>query len=214
MPPPPPPPPPGGVPPPSGSVPPPPPPPAPPGGVPPPPPPPGGVPPPPPPPGGVPPPPPPPGGAPPPPPPPGGVPGAPPPPGAPPLGPPPLPGGMKRKKAFKPDVPMKRLNWNQLKVQVINEDSFWVKAEEDKFESSDLFTRLMAAFGQKKIAAPKIDPDAQKPQKKVKELKVLDGKSAQNLCERLILFLLYLVNFLVDCTHINNKCRTVMCADC
>ena len=90
---------------------------------------------------------------------------------------------------------MKRLNWSQLKAQVINEDSFWVKAEDEKFESQDLFTRLMAAFGQKKSAGPKIDADAKKAPKKVKELKVLDGKSAQNLCE--LMTKLFLVRFLV-----------------
>ena len=108
-------------------------------------------------------------------------------PGVPPLpafaGPPPLPGGMKRKKLFTPEIPMKRLHWSQLKAQVINEDSFWVKAKDEKFESQNLFTRLMAAFGQNKPAGPKIDADAKKALKKVKELKVLDGNSAQNLCE-------------------------------
>ena len=79
---------------------------------------------------------------------------------------------------------MKRLNWSQLKAAVINEDSFWVKAQDEKFESQDLFTRLMAAFGQKKIIKKAAGED--KPQKKVKELKVLDGKSAQNLCKYIL----------------------------
>ena len=120
------------------------------------------------------------GGVPPPPPPMGGVP--PPPMGMPIMMAPALPGGMKEKKTFKPETTMKRLNWNQLKAPVINEDSFWVKAEDEKFESQDLFTRLMASFGQKKITK-KVNTNAEKPQKKVKELKVLDSKGAQNLCE-------------------------------
>ena len=163
----------------SGDAPPPPPPPAP-VGVPPPPPPPpgsGGLPPPPPPPPG-------PGGAPPPPPPPGGVPpppraGCPPPP---PLGAATLPSGMKTKKSFQPETMMKRLNWTQLKANVIKENSFWVEADEGKFESPDLFTRLMATFGQKK-SKKLLNVEIDKPQKKVKDLKVLDTKSAQNLCK-------------------------------
>uniref|UniRef100_H2Z891 Diaphanous related formin 1 n=1 Tax=Ciona savignyi TaxID=51511 RepID=H2Z891_CIOSA len=139
------------------------------------------------------------GGPPPPPPPLGGPPPPPPlmggPPAPPPLGgappPPPfggpgppsmtpaLPGGMAPKKAFKPETAMKRMNWNAIKVQTIKEKSFWVTAKEEKFESPDLFTRLMATFGQKKIAKKAVE--AEKPQKKQKELKVLDSKSAQNL---------------------------------
>lgn len=127
-------------------------------------------------------------GAPPPPPPPPGVPpapGAPPPPGAPPApfmaGPPKpnLPGGMSEKKKYKPETIMKRLNWNKLAVGKIKDNSFWVKANEEKYENPDLFTRLMAAFGQKKIV--KKEKTENKPQKKVKELKILDGKAAQNL---------------------------------
>nr|CAB3237999.1 protein diaphanous homolog 2-like [Phallusia mammillata] len=114
--------------------------------------------------------------------------GVPPPPGGPPPPPmfapsapkgPTLPAGMTAKKTFKPETTMKRLNWQQLKPTVIKEESFWAKAQEDKFESSDLFTRLMATFGQKKIT--KKTTEVEKPQKKTKELKVLDGKSAQNL---------------------------------
>uniref|UniRef100_H2Z892 FH2 domain-containing protein n=1 Tax=Ciona savignyi TaxID=51511 RepID=H2Z892_CIOSA len=86
---------------------------------------------------------------------------------------------LEEKKAFKPETAMKRMNWNAIKVQTIKEKSFWVTAKEEKFESPDLFTRLMATFGQKKIAKKAVE--AEKPQKKQKELKVLDSKSAQNL---------------------------------
>uniref|UniRef100_A0A803V693 Diaphanous related formin 2 n=1 Tax=Ficedula albicollis TaxID=59894 RepID=A0A803V693_FICAL len=63
-----------------------------------------------------------------------------------------------------------------IEPQEIGENSFWVKAEEDKFEDPELFAKLALTFGtqmkEKKAAQSK---------KKIKELRVLDGKSAQNL---------------------------------
>ena len=137
--------------------------------------------------GGGPPPPPPIGGAPPPPP----IGGAPPPPGIPGAPPPPGLGGFgfsqpkpkgPQKKVYKPETAMKRLNWNKLKDNAIKDKSIWLSVNEEKFESQDLFTRLMATFGQKKTAKKAVVVEETKPQKKL-ELKVLDGKSAQNLCE-------------------------------
>ncbi|XP_078544551.1 protein diaphanous homolog 2 isoform X2 [Lissotriton helveticus] len=154
------------------------------------------------------PPPPPPGGAIPPPPPPpplpGGVPPPPPPPplfGAPPPPPPPppmfgnmrgppvpaapsLPYGMKPKKMYKPDVTMKRINWSKVDPQELSQNSFWVKAKEDKFEHPELFTRLALTFSTQMKAKREIEETEEKPistKKKVKELRVLDAKSAQNL---------------------------------
>ncbi|XP_009079767.1 PREDICTED: protein diaphanous homolog 2, partial [Acanthisitta chloris] len=163
------------------------------GAIPPPPPLPGGVMPPPPPPlpgGAIPPPPPPlPGGAAPPPPPPFGGPPMPPPLGGVPFAPfpviPALPHGMKEKKKYKLEVAMKRINWSKIEPQEIGENSFWVKAEEDKFEDPELFAKLALTFGtQMKAKKPVEESDEKKasqPKKKIKELRVLDGKSAQNL---------------------------------
>uniref|UniRef100_A0A8C0U7J1 Diaphanous related formin 2 n=1 Tax=Cyanistes caeruleus TaxID=156563 RepID=A0A8C0U7J1_CYACU len=87
-----------------------------------------------------------------------------------------LPHGMKEKKKYKLEVSMKRINWSKIEPQEIGENSFWVKAEEDKFEDPELFAKLALTFGtqmkEKKAAQSK---------KKIKELRVLDGKSAQNL---------------------------------
>lgn len=166
-------------------------------GIPPPPPPPpgGGIPPPPPPPpmpgmGGPPPPPPPPmpgmGGPPPPPPPPGCIIGPPPPPGGGPMPPfPPvnaLPFGMKPKKKYVQETPLKRANWKKITPQKLLEKSFWVTVQEEKLASEDIFDGLTLRFSSK----PPVKADAGKvedkrPTKKVKELKVLDAKSAQNL---------------------------------
>jgi len=198
-PPPPPPPPPG----PGGGPPPPPPPPPGPGGGPPPPPPPpgpgGGPPPPPPPPGGPGVPPPPPGFGVPPPPAPPGMPGPPPPPGMggppPPPGfggppPPPGPGGSRggpaQKKKYNPTKQTKRLNWNTIHAMKIKPSSFWAKAREDQYESPeflDLISDTFASKPGKKIGETSATDGggaAEKP-KKGTELKVLDGKTAQNL---------------------------------
>ncbi|XP_064637760.1 protein diaphanous homolog 2-like isoform X3 [Lineus longissimus] len=190
-----------------GGGPPPPPAPPPPGGGPPPPPPPpppfpgGGPPPPPPPPfpgGGPPPPPPPPfpGGGPPPPPPfPGGPrpPGPPPPPGmkspfpgTPGFGSPSpakLPYGMEPKMSFKTAVPLKRANWNKINVKTLEKDSFWVKVKEQELSSEDILSGLTEQFATKVIKKKATDDtdSAAKPIKKAKQLRVLDGKSGQNL---------------------------------
>ncbi|XP_075576527.1 protein diaphanous homolog 2 [Pelecanus crispus] len=141
--------------------------------------------------GAVPPPPPPlPGGAvPPPPPPPFGGPPMPPPLGGIPFAPfpviPALPHGMKEKKKYKLEVAMKRINWSKIEPQEIAENSFWVKAEEDKFENPELFAKLALTFGTqmkaKKAAEESEEKKAAQSKKKVKELRVLDGKTAQNL---------------------------------
>ena len=147
-----------------GGGPPPPPPPAPPGmgaGPPPPPPPPGmgaGPPPPPPPPGmgGGPPPPPPPG--PPGPPPPPGMGGPPPPPGPPGFRPPgaPAPGpnpesilvklGMKRKKKWSVEAPIKRTNWKAVPLTKLTEKAFWTKVDEEQLVSQSLIEDLQSKF--------------------------------------------------------------------
>uniref|UniRef100_A0A8B9I6H4 Diaphanous related formin 2 n=1 Tax=Anser brachyrhynchus TaxID=132585 RepID=A0A8B9I6H4_9AVES len=140
--------------------------------------------------GAVPPPPPPlPGGAVPPPPPLFGGPPMPPPLGGVPFAPfpviPALPHGMKEKKKYKLEVSMKRINWSKVEPQEIAENSFWVKAEEDKFESPELFAKLAITFGTQAKAKKAIEETEEKKvaqsKKKIKELRVLDGKSAQNL---------------------------------
>ncbi|XP_075902918.1 protein diaphanous homolog 1 isoform X2 [Nelusetta ayraudi] len=129
------------------------------------------------------------GGAPPPPPPPPG-PGMPPPPpmfgswGPP--APPPLPFGLKPKKDYKPEVTLKRANWSKISPEDLSENSLWTKAQEERFELEELFAKLTMTFSSQTKSESKMEQDggdakkmAQK--KKVKELKVLDGKVSQNL---------------------------------
>uniref|UniRef100_A0A803YJ87 Diaphanous related formin 3 n=1 Tax=Meleagris gallopavo TaxID=9103 RepID=A0A803YJ87_MELGA len=108
-------------------------------------------------------------GAPPPPPPPPGLPGA--------QWSPPsctLPFGLKPKKEFRPEVTMKRLNWSKIRPQEMTESCFWVKAEEDKYEN--FFCKYQ------KLTVNEEDFEEKKSiKKRIKELKVLDPKIAQNL---------------------------------
>ncbi|XP_043913564.1 protein diaphanous homolog 2 isoform X2 [Protopterus annectens] len=140
---------------------------------------------------GIPPPPPPPpppfGGPVPPPPPFGGLPPPPPPFGGPlaVAAPPPLPFGMQPKKVYKPEVTMKRANWSKIGPMEISPNCFWVKVKEDKFESQDLFKKLAMHFASHMRVKREDEETEEKkptqPKKKVKELKILDSKTAQNL---------------------------------
>ncbi|NWR16747.1 DIAP3 protein, partial [Emberiza fucata] len=94
-----------------------------------------------------------------------------------------LPFGMKPKKEFKPDVTMKRLNWSKIRPQEMTESCFWVKAEEDKYENADMLCKLELTFCcQKRVKREEEDFEEKKSiKKRIKELKVLDPKIAQNL---------------------------------
>uniref|UniRef100_A0A7N6BMV7 Diaphanous related formin 1 n=1 Tax=Anabas testudineus TaxID=64144 RepID=A0A7N6BMV7_ANATE len=125
-------------------------------------------------------------GPPPPPPPPGG-PGMPPPP---PFGvagwvasaPPPLPFGLKHKREYKPEVQLKRANWSKIGPEDLSESSFWVHSQEDQFENDELFAKLTLTFSsQTKTKKEQDDEKTTTQKKKVKELKILDSKSSQNL---------------------------------
>ncbi|NWX78702.1 DIAP2 protein, partial [Alca torda] len=129
------------------------------------------------------------GAAPPPPPPPFGGPPMPPSLGGVPFAPfpmmPALPHGMKEKKKYKLEVTMKRINWSKIEPQEIAENSFWVKAEEDKFENPELFAKLAVTFGTQMKAKKTVEESEEKKtvqsKKRIKELRILDGKTAQNL---------------------------------
>ncbi|XP_069387328.1 protein diaphanous homolog 1 isoform X2 [Paralichthys olivaceus] len=139
-----------------------------------------------------------PGMGPPPPPPPPGFPGIPPPPPGPGMPPPPpfgmggwgapappsLPFGLEPKKDYKPEVQLKRANWSKIGPEDLSENSFWTKAKEDKFESNELFAKLTLSFSSQTKTKKEQDGGDEKKQlqkKKVKELKILDSKTAQNL---------------------------------
>ncbi|XP_064501647.1 protein diaphanous homolog 3 isoform X1 [Pseudopipra pipra] len=94
-----------------------------------------------------------------------------------------LPFGMKPKKEFRPEVTMKRLNWSKIRPQEMTESCFWVKAEEDKYENAAMLCKLELTFScQKRVKREEDDFEEKKSiKKRIKELKVLDPKIAQNL---------------------------------
>ncbi|KAG8184006.1 hypothetical protein JTE90_024463 [Oedothorax gibbosus] len=123
------------------------------------------------------------GGPPPPPPPPMGMRIPPPPVGAPvPPAPAALPHGMQPKKKYVLDTPLKRVNWKKITPQKLSENAFWVNVHEEKLEDEDIFETLSAKFSSKpQVKKESNQSSEKKTTKKVKELKVLDAKSAQNL---------------------------------
>ncbi|XP_019380797.1 PREDICTED: protein diaphanous homolog 3 isoform X1 [Gavialis gangeticus] len=101
------------------------------------------------------------------------------------LSPPPhnLPFGLKPKKEFKPEITMKRLNWSKIRPHEMTESCFWLKTEEDRYENAELLCKLELTFCcQKKVKKEEEDFEERKSiKKRIKELKVLDPKIAQNL---------------------------------
>uniref|UniRef100_U3JZV8 Diaphanous related formin 3 n=1 Tax=Ficedula albicollis TaxID=59894 RepID=U3JZV8_FICAL len=91
-----------------------------------------------------------------------------------------LPFGMKPKKEFKPEVTMKRLNWSKIRPQEMTESCFWVKAEEEKYENADMLCKLELTFCCQKREEEDFE-EKKSIKKRIKELKVLDPKIAQNL---------------------------------
>ncbi|XP_047209397.1 protein diaphanous homolog 1 isoform X2 [Girardinichthys multiradiatus] len=100
--------------------------------------------------------------------------------------PPPLPFGLQPKKEYKPEVQLKRANWSKIEPEDLSENSFWTKAKEEQFQSNELFAKLTLTFSSQtktnKAKKEQIDGEEKQAQKKkVKELKVIDSKSSQNL---------------------------------
>lgn len=94
-----------------------------------------------------------------------------------------LPHGMKPKKKWDTDGPMKRANWKAIIPQKMSEKAFWVKCQEDKLASDDIFAGLSAKFSSKPTKKSEKDtvdrPVSMK--KTVIDLRVLDSKAAQNI---------------------------------
>ncbi|KAG3292928.1 diaphanous related formin 3, transcript variant X4 [Ictidomys tridecemlineatus] len=99
------------------------------------------------------------------------------------LPPPTLPFGLKPKKEFKPETSMRRLNWLKIRPHEMTENCFWIKVNENKYENTDLLYKLENTFCcQQKEKRDEEDFEEKKAiKKKIKELKFLDSKIAQNL---------------------------------
>ncbi|XP_017786244.1 PREDICTED: protein diaphanous isoform X3 [Nicrophorus vespilloides] len=125
--------------------------------------------------------------------------GGPPPPPMMGMGPPPIPGavplpgmgmpdvlphGLKPKKKWDVSGPLKKANWKTIIPQKMSAKSFWLKVKEEDLASVDILDGLSTRFTSKPITKKFDDVDKNSnvgTMKKAKELKVLDGKSAQNI---------------------------------
>ncbi|XP_043928823.1 protein diaphanous homolog 3 isoform X2 [Protopterus annectens] len=94
-----------------------------------------------------------------------------------------LPFGLRPKKEFRPETGMKRFNWCKIRPNEMSENCFWITADEGKYETPDLLGELEFNFGtQKQVRKEEEDLEEKKSiKKRIKELKVLDPKIAQNL---------------------------------
>ncbi|XP_018426021.1 PREDICTED: protein diaphanous homolog 1 [Nanorana parkeri] len=98
-----------------------------------------------------------------------------------------LPHGLVPKKEYKPEVQLKRPNWAKITPTELSEKAFWTRAKEDRFEKDELFAKITLTFSSQtktaKMSKTEQDGEDKKtaPKKKIKELKVLDQKTAQNL---------------------------------
>uniref|UniRef100_A0A8C4ETM7 Diaphanous-related formin 3 n=1 Tax=Dicentrarchus labrax TaxID=13489 RepID=A0A8C4ETM7_DICLA len=94
-----------------------------------------------------------------------------------------LPYGLRPKKDFKPETSMKRLNWSKIRPQEMSESCFWVRADEDQYAKPELLSRVALTFCSQRTAKKEEEDleDKKSIKKRIKELKVLDPKIAQNL---------------------------------
>uniref|UniRef100_A0A8D0DAN9 Diaphanous-related formin 3 n=1 Tax=Sander lucioperca TaxID=283035 RepID=A0A8D0DAN9_SANLU len=90
-----------------------------------------------------------------------------------------LPYGLRPKKDFKPETSMKRLNWSKIRPQEMSDGCFWVRADENQYAKPELLCRVALTFCSQRTEEDLEDKKSIK--KRIKELKVLDPKIAQNL---------------------------------
>ncbi|TDH16931.1 hypothetical protein EPR50_G00003180 [Perca flavescens] len=94
-----------------------------------------------------------------------------------------LPFGLRPKKDFKPETSMKRLNWSKIRPQEMSDGCFWVRADENQYAKPELLCRVALTFCSQRTAKKEEEDleDKKSIKKRIKELKVLDPKIAQNL---------------------------------
>uniref|UniRef100_A0A8D0AG91 Diaphanous-related formin 3 n=1 Tax=Sander lucioperca TaxID=283035 RepID=A0A8D0AG91_SANLU len=91
-----------------------------------------------------------------------------------------LPYGLRPKKDFKPETSMKRLNWSKIRPQEMSDGCFWVRADENQYAKPELLCRVALTFCSQRTEEEDLE-DKKSIKKRIKELKVLDPKIAQNL---------------------------------
>lgn len=62
-----------------------------------------------------------------------------------------LPHGLKPKKKWEVDGPMKRANWKAIVPDKMSENAFWVKCKEDQLAKEDILVGLSSRFASRPI---------------------------------------------------------------
>ncbi|XP_044261332.1 protein diaphanous isoform X1 [Tribolium madens] len=96
-----------------------------------------------------------------------------------------LPHGLKPKKKWDVSGPLKKANWKTILPQKMSEKAFWVQVKEEQLATPDILDGLAKKFSSKPARNLEDVSDSSSANtgtlKKVKEMKVLDGKTAQNI---------------------------------
>ncbi|XP_043670398.1 protein diaphanous [Vespula pensylvanica] len=93
-----------------------------------------------------------------------------------------LPNGLKPKRKWEVEGRLKRPNWKAISPHQLTEEVFWTKVQEERLAGPEILDGLAQKFASKP-SGKKIDDVVDKSAtiKKVKDLKVLDSKAAQNI---------------------------------
>ncbi|KAK2576918.1 hypothetical protein KPH14_005539 [Odynerus spinipes] len=93
-----------------------------------------------------------------------------------------LPNGLKPKKKWEVEGRLKRPNWKAISPHQLTEEVFWAKVQEERLAGPEILDGLAQKFASKPSGKRFDDVvDKSATMKKVKDLKVLDSKAAQNI---------------------------------
>ncbi|XP_065320815.1 protein diaphanous homolog 2-like isoform X1 [Gordionus sp. m RMFG-2023] len=114
-----------------------------------------------------------------------------------------IPNYLVPKRRYEPDKKLKRVNWTKIAPQKLTQDSFWSNIKEDELADPDLFKQITHKFAvgnnittgrrnknnlENSLSSSSLssaqgcnDRSKENSNNKVKQLRVLDPKSAQNL---------------------------------
>jgi len=89
--------------------------------------------------------------------------------------------GIKKKKKWMLAGGMKRTNWKSIPLSSLTKNAFWVNLDEERLVSDELVENLQTRFSTKTVVKRSETDSGSNSGKRLKQLKVLDAKAAQNL---------------------------------
>nr|CAD7593291.1 unnamed protein product [Timema genevievae] len=94
-----------------------------------------------------------------------------------------LPYGLKPKRKWDVEAPTKRAIWKTITPEKMTDKSFWIQVKEEELASPEILKGLSDKFTTKSVVkkTTTVEGPSTISKKKIKELKILDGKSAQNI---------------------------------